>query len=660
MKVKDLIIVESPTKAETIKRILKGEYQVIASKGHIKDLPKSKLGIDLTNSFEPNFILIKGKGKIVEELKKSAKKAKRIYLGCDPDREGEAIAYHIFSIINKENNKDVKRILIYEITKNGIEKALANPQEIDMNKVSSHKARRVLDRLVGYLVSPLLWKIFGQKNLSAGRVQTVALRILCEREKEIEEFVPQEYWLIFGNFENKDKKLIKGLLKKIADKEIEIKNEKEAEEIIKEIEKINQFIVKKRIEKIRHYEPPPPFITATLQQEAAKILGFSSKRTMVIAQRLFEGVKLKDEMVGLITYPRTDSFRINDDFLNKIRNYIKENYGEEYLNKEVRKFKEKKFTQGAHEAIRPTDLNKNPEKIKKYLTKDEYELYKLIYLRTLATQISPAVYRDIKIEIQGEKDKVYSFVSEGLLRVFDGYEKIYYEERKEKPIIEVKEGEILDLKELIKEQHFTQPPPRYTEASLIKKLEKHGIGRPSTYAVIVSTLFERKYVKKENKTLYPTELGKLVNEILIPRFPDIFDINFTKLMEEDLDKIEEGKEEWVRVIKKFYEPFTNDLTNFEKDIESLKKEILKEIDETCPQCGKKLQIRYGRFGKFIACLDYPKCSYVKKELNYLDEICPLCGKKLVYRKSRFGVFVACSGFPECNYIKKENGANNNS
>ncbi|MEO0086548.1 MAG: type I DNA topoisomerase [candidate division WOR-3 bacterium] len=659
MKVKDLIIVESPTKAETIKRILKDKYQVIASKGHIKDLPKSKLGIDLTNSFEPNFILIKGKGKIAEELKKSAKKAERIYLGCDPDREGEAIAYHIFSIINQDH-KEIKRILIYEITKKGIEEALANPQEIDMNKVSSHKARRVLDRLVGYLVSPLLWKIFGQKNLSAGRVQTVALRILCEREKEIEEFVPQEYWLIYGNFENKDKKLIKGLLKKIDDKEIEIKNEKEAEEIIKEIEKIGQFIVKKRIEKIRYYEPPPPFITATLQQEAARILGFSSKKTMVIAQRLFEGVQLEDEMVGLITYPRTDSFRINDDFLNKIRNYIKENYGEEYLNKEVRKFKEKKFTQGAHEAIRPTDLNKNPETIKKYLTEDEYELYKLIYLRTLATQMVPAVYRDIKIEIQGERDKIYSFVSEGLLRIFDGYEKIYYEERKEKPIIEIKEGEVLDLKELIKEQHFTQPPPRYTEATLIKKLEKHGIGRPSTYAVIVSTLFERKYVKKENKTLYPTELGKLVNEILIPRFPDIFNINFTKLMEEDLDRIEEGKEDWVRVVKKFYEPFTSDLTNFERDIENLKKEILKEIDETCPQCGKKLQIRYGRFGKFIACLDYPKCSYVKKELNYLDENCPLCGKKLVYRKSRFGVFIACSGFPECNYIKKENGINNNS
>jgi len=381
---------------------------------------------------------------------------------------------------------------------------------------------------------------------------------------------------------------------------------------------------------------------------------------MVIAQRLFEGVQLEDEMVGLITYPRTDSFRINDDFLNKIRNYIKENYGEEYLNKEVRKFKEKKFTQGAHEAIRPTDLNKNRETIKKYLTEDEYELYKLIYLRTLATQMVPAVYRDIKIEIQGERDKIYSFVSEGFLRIFDGYEKIYYEERKEKPIIEIKEGEVLDLKELIKEQHFTQPPPRYTEATLIKKLEKHGIGRPSTYAVIVSTLFERKYVKKENKTLYPTELGKLVNEILIPRFPDIFNINFTKLMEEDLDRIEEGKEDWVRVVKKFYEPFTSDLTNFERDIENLKKEILKEIDETCPQCGKKLQIRYGRFGKFIACLDYPKCSYVKKELNYLDENCPLCGKKLVYRKSRFGVFIACSGFPECNYIKKENGINNNS
>ncbi|MDW8113713.1 MAG: type I DNA topoisomerase, partial [candidate division WOR-3 bacterium] len=491
MKVKDLIIVESPTKAKTIKRILKEKYEVIASKGHIKDLPKSKLGIDLNNSFEPSFILIKGKGKIVEELKKSAQKAERIYLGCDPDREGEAIAYHIFSIINKENHKDIKRILLYEITKEGIEKALSNPQEIDMNKVNSHKARRVLDRLVGYLVSPLLWRVFGQKNLSAGRVQTVALRILCEREKEIEEFIPEEYWLIFGIFENKDKKLIKSLLKKIEDKIIEIKNEKEAEEIIREIKKIEQFVVKERKEKIKYYEPPPPFITATLQQEAAKILGFSSKKTMLIAQRLFEGVQLKDEMVGLITYPRTDSFRINDDFLKNIRNYIKENFGEEYLNKEIRKFKEKKFTQGAHEAIRPTDLNKNPELIKKYLEKDEYELYKLIYLRTLATQMTPAVYKEIKIEIQGVKDKVYSFLSEGLLRIFDGYEKIYYEERKEKPIAEIKEGEILNLKELIKEQHFTQPPPRYTEATLIKRLEKHGIGRPSTYAVIVSTLFER-------------------------------------------------------------------------------------------------------------------------------------------------------------------------
>ncbi len=660
MEVRDLIIVESPTKAETIKRILKGKYEVIASKGHIKDLPKSKLGIDLNNSFEPNFILIKGKGKIVEELKRSAKKAETIYLGCDPDREGEAIAYHIYSIINKENHKDIKRILVYEITKKGIEMALANPQEIDMNKVASHKARRVLDRLVGYLISPLLWKIFGQKNLSAGRVQTVALRILCEREKEIEEFIPEEYWLVFGNFENKDKKLIKGLLEKINDEKVEIKNEKEVDEIIKEIEKIDQFIVKKKVEKIKYYEPPPPFITATLQQEAAKILGFSSKKTMTIAQRLFEGVKLKDEMVGLITYPRTDSFRINEDFLKNIRNYIKENYGEEYLNKEIRKFKEKKFTQGAHEAIRPTDLNKNPEWIKKYLTRDEYELYKLIYLRTLATQMVPAIYKDIKIEIEGIKDKIYSFLSEGLLRLFEGYEKIYYEKKTEKPIIEIEEGEVLNLKELIKEQHFTQPPPRYTEATLIKKLEKHGIGRPSTYAVIVSTLFERKYVKKENKTLYPTELGKLVNEILIPRFPDIFNINFTKLMEEDLDKIEEGKEDWVKVIKKFYEPFTNDLTNFEKNIEDLKKEILKEIDETCPKCGKKLKIRYGRYGKFIACADYPNCSYVKKDLNYLDENCPICGKKLVYRKSKFGVFIACSGFPQCNYIKKENGNNNNS
>ncbi|MCS7249700.1 MAG: type I DNA topoisomerase [candidate division WOR-3 bacterium] len=658
MEVKDLIIVESPTKAETIRKILKNKYEVIASKGHIKDLPKRKLGIDLSNSFEPTFIIIRGKEKIIKELKKTAEKAKRIYLGCDPDREGEAIAYHIFSIINK-NHKDIKRILIYEITKEGIEKALASPQEIDMNKIASHKARRVVDRLVGYLVSPLLWKIFGKKNLSAGRVQTVALRILCEREKEIEEFIPEEYWLIFGNFEKEDRKLIKGLLKKIDDKEIEIKNEKEAEEISKEIKKIEQFFIKEKKEKLKYYEPPPPFITATLQQEAAKILGFSSKKTMVIAQRLFEGIQLKDEMVGLITYPRTDSFRINDDFLKNIRNYIVENYGEEYLNKEIRRFKEKKFTQGAHEAIRPTDLKRNPELIKEYLTKDEYELYRLIYLRTLATQMVPAIYKEVKVEICGIKDKVYSFESEGLLKVFEGYEKIYYEERKEKLIAKVKEGEVLKLKELIKEQHFTQPPPRYTEATLIKKLEKHGIGRPSTYAVIVSTLFERKYVKKEKKTLYPTELGKLVNEILIPRFPDIFNINFTKLMEENLDKIEEGEEEWIRVVEKFYEPFNKDLINFEKNIEDLKKEILKELDEDCPICGKRLKIRYGRYGKFIACLDYPECSYVKKDLNYLDENCPLCGKKLVYRKSRFGDFVACSGFPHCNYIKKDD-INNNS
>ena len=646
---KRLIIVESPTKAQTIKEILKGKYEVIASKGHIKDLPKSRLGVDLANSFEPDFIVIKGKGKIIKEIKEAAKKAEEIYIGCDPDREGEAIAYHIFSLIdNEKNKKNIKRILIYEITKEGLFSALNAPSTIDMNKVASHKARRVLDRLVGYLVSPLLWKIFGQKNLSAGRVQTVALRILCEREKEIEEFIPKEYWLIFADFG-----ILKALLTKINNQKIEIESEKEAEKLISEIKKIENFKIKEISKKIKTYEPPPPFITSTLQQEASKILGFSAKKTMSLAQKLFEGVQLKTERVGLITYPRTDSFRINDNFINKIREYIRNNYGEEYLAKKIRKFKEKKFTQGAHEAIRPTDLDKTPEMLKEYLTEEEFRLYHLIYYRTISSQMTNAIYEQVKITIVGEGEKNYLFEIEGLKRIFWGYEKGYYEKRKEKIIPELKEGESLSLKEIIKERHFTQPPSRYTEATLIKKLEKYGIGRPSTYAVIIGTLFERHYVKKENKTLVPTELGKLVNEILIPHFPETFNIGFTRLMEENLDEIEEGKEAWQKVVKKFYEPFTLDLNSFENKIENFKNNILKELDEACPQCGEKLKIRYSRFGKFIACGNYPQCKYVKKENNYLKENCPICGKPLVLRKSRFGSFIACSGYPQCKYKKQE-------
>uniref|UniRef100_A0A7V5Y0I7 DNA topoisomerase 1 n=1 Tax=candidate division WOR-3 bacterium TaxID=2052148 RepID=A0A7V5Y0I7_UNCW3 len=645
---KKLIIVESPTKAKTIKEILKGKYEVIASKGHIKDLPKSRLGVDIENSFEPDFIVIKGKGEIIKEIKEAAEKAEEIYIGCDPDREGEAIAYHIFSLINEKSKKNIKRILIYEITREGLFSALNTPSEIDTNKVNAHKARRVLDRLVGYLVSPLLWKIFGQKNLSAGRVQTVALRILCEREKEIEEFIPQEYWLIFADFG-----LLRALLTKIADQKIEIKSEEAAEKLIAEIKRIENFKVREVSKKIKTDEPPPPFITSTLQQEASRILGFSAKKTMALAQKLFEGVQLKSERVGLITYPRTDSFRINDTFINKIREYIKNNYGEEYLAKKIRKFKEKRFTQGAHEAIRPTNLDKTPETVKEYLTEDEFRLYQLIYHRTISSQMAAAIYEQIKITISGEGEKNYLFEAEGRKRIFEGYEKGYYEKKKEKIIPELKAGEKLSLKEVIKEKHFTEPPPRYTEATLIKKLEKYGIGRPSTYAVIISTLLERHYVKKEKKTLVPTELGRLVNEILIPHFSKTFNIDFTRLLEENLDQIEEGQEEWQKVVKRFYDPFTLDLNSFENKIENFKNNILKEIDENCPQCGARLKIRYSRFGKFIACSNYPHCFYVKKENNYLKENCPICGRPLVARKSRFGPFIACSGYPECKYKRRQ-------
>ncbi|MEO0115309.1 MAG: type I DNA topoisomerase [candidate division WOR-3 bacterium] len=644
-----LLIVESPTKARTIKKLLKNRLIVLSSRGHIKDLPKSRLGVNIEQNFEPHYIRIRGKAEIIKELRAAAERAKAIYLGTDPDREGEAIAYHIFEEI--KNGKNIKRVLFYEITRQGIEQALQNPTAIDLKKVDSHKARRVLDRLVGYLVSPMLWQVL-KKGLSAGRVQTVALRLICEREKEIRDFIPKEYWTIKVKFQEATNQEFVAELVEIGDKECNIPNEETAQKIKKDLldPKLKYHITKVNKTE-QHRVPLPPFITSTLQQEASRRLGFSAQKTMVIAQQLFEGIELKDEATGLITYPRTDSVRIGEEFINKTRSFIKNEFGESYLPKTARIFKDRKQAQAAHEAIRPTAIARTPESIKEYLSKDQFRLYDLIYRRFLASQMADAVYSITSVTITGGD---YKFSASAIKQKFDGFEKVYGEPQTEKVLPLLKEGDEVFLKEVNPEQHFTQPPPRYTEGTLVKKLEINGIGRPSTYATIVSTLFERGYVRRIEGRLQPTELGFLVTDILIPRFSDIFEVNFTKEMEEELDLIEAGEKDWQEVVRRFYEPFSNDLDKVQKELPIIKTNMQTLLSEECPKCGKPLVARWGKFGKFIACSNYPNCKYIKKESpKLLAENCPQCQKPLVERTSRYGKFIACSDYPNCKYIKKE-------
>jgi DNA topoisomerase-1 len=644
-----LLIVESPTKAKTIRQLIKNRLTVLSSSGHIKDLPKSRLGVNIELDFEPDYIRIRNKAKIIKELKEAAKKAKIIYLGSDPDREGEAIAYHIFEEIG--NGKNIKRVLFYEITKQGVEQALDNPTEIDFKKVDSHKARRVLDRLVGYLVSPMLWQVL-KRGLSAGRVQTVALRLICEREREIRDFVPEEYWTIKAKFLTETNQEFWAELVKIGDKKCNIPNEETAKKIEKDLScPTMKYHISQVTNTEQHRSPLPPFITSTLQQEASRRLGFSAQKTMVIAQQLFEGIELADETTGLITYPRTDSVRIAEEFIDKTRDFIKGEFGESYLPKTARIFKDRKRTQGAHEAIRPTSITRTPEKIKKYLKPDQFRLYDLIYRRFLAAQMADAVYSVTSVEISGSD---YKFSASAIKQKFDGFEKVYGERVMEKVLPILKKGEEVFLKEVNPEQHFTQPPPRYTEGTLVKKLESNGIGRPSTYATIVSTLFERGYVRRIEGRLHPTELGFLVTDILIPRFSDVFEVNFTKEMEEELDLIEAGEKDWRAVVRKFYEPFRDDLEKAEKELPQIKNNMQEVLTEVCPKCGKPLLARWGRYGKFIACSDYPNCKFIKKEApKLLAEKCPECNKPLVERTSKYGKFIACSDYPNCRYIKKE-------
>ena len=660
---KNLVIVESPAKARTLEKFLGKDFEVEASGGHVRDLPPKSLGVNIDKDFEPNYQIIKGKEKIIKELKAAAAKAEKVFLAPDPDREGEAIAWHLKELLSK--NGKVKRIEFHEITKQAVIEAVKHPREIDMARVDAQQARRILDRLVGYKLSPLLWKKV-RKGLSAGRVQSVAVRLICEREEEVGLFKKEEYWDIVANLSNQagsglTAKLIARNEETIGGRPGEkgktIPNETEAKSIVSAIES-SSFAVKEVRKKEQRRFPAPPFITSTLQQEAARKLGFSAKKTMLLAQKLYEGVEVKgEERVGLITYMRTDSVRIAQEAEDEVRKYINDQFGKKYLPPAPIRYKKKKQAQDAHEAIRPTSILRTPEKMKASLKGDELKLYDLIWKRFVACQIEAAVFDQTSVDISAGN---YLFRSTGSVVKFDGFIKVYEEsqdeeQEKEGTLPVLSAGEDLKLLDLQPHQHFTEPPPRYTEASLVKELEKRGIGRPSTYAPILSTIQDRGYVEKEGKALKPTEIGSTTNRLLVKSFPQILDPKFTARMEDDLDDILTHKAAWVPILKQFYGPFKQSLEEAEVNMEKVKKEIMTE--ELCPKCGKKLVIRSGRYGDFLACSNYPKCKFTKdletekSKAEAIKEVCEKCGKPMAHKRSRYGEFLACTGYPDCKNIK---------
>jgi len=658
---KTLVIVESPTKAKTISRFLNGEYKVEASFGHIRDLPTSKMGVDTEHDFEPTYVIPPKAKKKVAELKKLAADAPEVILATDEDREGEAIAWHLLSAL-KLKESDTKRIAFHEITKTAINEALKNPRKLDLHLVDAQQARRILDRLVGYELSPFLWKKV-KRGLSAGRVQSVAVRLIVEREREVQKFKPEEYWSIETTF-HKDSNFI-GKLHKIDGKPLDklaVKNETAAQKIVADLAN-QQAVVTEVVKKEVRRNPAAPFTTSTLQQEAARKLGFSAKQTMMYAQQLYEGVELEEGNTGLISYMRTDSVNLSDQALQSARETIKDRYGKDYLLDTPRKYASKqKNAQEAHEAIRPTDLMRDPETLKPHLDRNQYRLYDLIWKRTIATQMPEAVFdaTSVDIEIKGTS-KTYIFRATGQTIKFDGFMKVYLEgtdeeEVEEEGILpELSKGDKPKVVKTIPKQHFTQPPPRYTDASLIKAMEELGIGRPSTYAPTITTIQERDYVNKIDKKFHPTEIGFIVNDILVEHFPNVVDYQFTAKMEDELDEIAEGNKEWVPVIREFYEPFHKNLKEKEREVEK----HVETIDEKCPDCGSQLQIKFGRFGKFIACTNYPTCKFTRplpEEQKMIEEnsgeVCEKCGKPMAVKFGRFGAFLACSGYPECKNIRK--------
>ncbi|MFH0906762.1 MAG: type I DNA topoisomerase [bacterium] len=652
-----LIIVESPTKAKTISKFLGKDYHVISSFGHVRDLPKTEIGVDVEHDFKPKYIIPTKAKKAVRELKQYAKKAELIILATDEDREGEAIAWHIIKILEPEKSKTTniaekyQRIVFHEITKTAIEKALKNPRQINMDLVNAQQARRILDRLVGYKLSPFLWKKV-VKGLSAGRVQSVTVRLIVDREREIEKFKPEEYWTIEAELKkpNTQNKFIARLIKK-NDKTIPklgIKEKKEADSILKELKDAEYKII--NIEKKEtHKNPLPPFTTSTMQQEAARKLWFSSKQTMRIAQQLYEGIKLgKQGSIGLITYHRTDSLNLSSDAIKVVNEFIKKKFGQKYALETPKIYKTKsKGAQEAHEAIRPTHPEKEPSEIKQYLDQKQYKLYNLIWRRFTASQMNPAVLDATSIDIKAKK---CLFRTNGSIIKFDGFLKLYPLKLKETTLPQLSQNDILELIKLITEQHSTQPPARFTEASLIKILEEYGIGRPSTYASIISTIQARGYAQKnEQKRFAPTEIGFIVIDLLKENFQRIVDVKFTAYLEEDLDKIAHGKQNWLIILKEFYKSFNENLQEKYKKVE--KKKLEQATDKKCPECGKSIVIKLGRFGKFYACTGFPKCKHTEPIINSIGVNCPECEKgKMAERRTRKGrIFYSCSRYPKCKF-----------
>ena len=647
-----LIIVESPAKANTIKKFLGGNTKVVASMGHIRDLPKSKMGIDIEHDFEPQYINIRGKGNLIKELKADAKKAKQVYLATDPDREGEAIAWHLAHILEIPEDS-VCRVTFNEITKETVQNSMKKPRKIDMNLTNAQQARRVLDRIVGYKISPVLWKKV-RRGLSAGRVQSVAVKLIVDREEEIEKFVPEEYWNIFATLldENSNKTFVAKFIGKDK-KKMEIHTKEEVDKILKDIQN-GKYIVTEVKKGERKRTPAPPFTTSTMQQEASRKLGFTLKKTMSVAQGLYEGVKIEGKgSIGLITYMRTDSTRISEEARVAAKKEIVKMYGEEYY--ENRYYKTKQTSQDAHEGIRPTYIDLNPEMIKNDLSKDQYKLYKLIYNRFLASQMQAAIFDTITANIDVNH---YNFRANGQSLKFKGFMTLYIEtpdnkteEDEESFVPLLKEGQEVIKQRIDPKQSFTEPPPRYTEASLVKALEEKGIGRPSTYSPTITTILERRYIEKEQKQLVPTELGKVVNKLLTENFSDIINVEFTAKIEEEFDEVAEGKENWKQVIREFYGPFEKEVEKVDKELEHV--ELKEEVsDVPCDKCGRMMVIKYGRYGKFLACPGYPECKNAKPLVETIDVPCPKCGGKIQVRKSKKKrKFYICENNPKsCDFI----------
>lgn len=669
---KNIILVESPTKVKTIKKFVKNKYEVLATKGHVMDLPKSKLGIDTEHNFEPTYIVLRDKRKTLSELKKEIKKAPEVYLAADPDREGEAICWHMCEEIKRSSKqlgeKKFHRVMFNEITETAVLKALTQPREIDMNLVNAQQARRVLDRLVGYKISPLLWGAI-RKGLSAGRVQSVALKLIVDRQREIDAFKPVEYWSVEALLETGRKDVFTAKLAEKDGVKIDLKNQPDSAAVVEDLKK-QQYTASEVQKKERRRKALPPFITSTLQQDAARKYHFTAQKTMIIAQQLYEGLELAGEgQVGLITYMRTDSLRVSDEAQKEALAYIKEKIGDAYLPETPNFYKSKKSAQDAHEAIRPSSAYRSPEAIKDSLDSDQYKVYSLIWKRFVASQMTQAVFDDTRVRISAGP---YLFLASGSVQKFDGFLKVYEEikaetgeengngkdEEKDNRLPEINQGEGLGLKELIPAQHFTQPPPSYTDATLVKALEEKDIGRPSTYAPIISTLVARRYMDRDRSRFIPTELGFLVSDVLLKSFPGIINEEFTAKMEDDLDGVEEGKVEWHELIKNFYGPFEELLKKAETHMDVLKKDIEGDLKEVCEKCGSKMIIKWGRFGKFMSCEKYPECKNAKplpgseRVEEKIDEKCPTCGAQLIVKQGPFGSFVACSKYPDCRFTRQ--------